>query len=226
VSAALERDPIATFRRWQEEARRSGVPSGSADRQGTSRTRAALWRALAWAAGGELPEANAATLATASGDGRPSARTVLVKSASEQGFVFYTSYLSRKAEELAANPRATLLFYWPWPPRQVRIEGAVERLAPEESDAYWRSRPRGSQLAAAASHQSAPLDGRATLLARVEALAREHRGGEVPRPSTWGGYRLVPDAIELWEGRPDRLHERVRYERAAARGWRAMLLQP
>ncbi len=157
------------------------MPAGSTDRQRMPRLRGVLWRALAWVAGGELPEANAATLATATREGRPSARTVLVKSASEQGFVFYTSHLSRKASELEANPRAALLFYWPWPPRQVRVEGAVEQVTAEESDAYWRSRPRGSQLAAAASHQSAPVDARATLLARVAELEREHRGGRLPR---------------------------------------------
>lgn len=223
----MDRDPIALFLAWQEEARRSGVPAGSTDRQGASRLRGALWRAVAWAAGGELPEANAAALATATRDGIPSVRTVLVKSASEAGFVFYTSYLSRKAAELEENPRAALLFYWPWPPRQVRVEGRVERVAPEESDAYWRSRPRGSRLAAAASRQSAPLDARATLVARVEALRREHAGREVPRPPTWGGYRVLPEAIEFWEGRPDRLHERVRYQRAGpGLPWQVGLLQP
>jgi pyridoxamine 5'-phosphate oxidase len=192
-----------------------------------SRVRGALWRAVAWVAGGELPEANAATLATATQDGRPSARTVLVKRASEQGFVFYTSYTSRKAAELQANPRAALLFYWPWPPRQVRVEGGVELLAPEESDAYWRSRPRGAQLAAAASQQSAALEARATLLARVEQLEREYRGRAVPRPQTWGGYRVIPEVMEFWESRPDRLHERVRYERSAfGEPWRVVLLQP
>jgi pyridoxamine 5'-phosphate oxidase len=223
----VDRDPIELFRLWQQEAHRSGVPAGSTDRQGMSRARGALWRVVAWAAGGELPEANAATLATATRDGHPSARTVLVKSASEQGFVFYTSYLSRKASELEANPRAALLFYWPWPPRQVRVEGPVERVTADESDAYWRSRPRGSQLAAAASQQSAPIDARATLLARVQQLEREHRGGAVPRPPTWGGYRVLPELLEFWEGRPDRLHERVRYVRAASgTGWRTELLQP
>ena len=223
----MDRDPIELFKRWQHEAHRSGVPAGSTDRQRMSRVRGGLWKAVAWIAGGELPEANAATLATATRDGRPSARTVLVKSASEQGFVFYTSYLSRKASDLAENPRAALLFYWPWPPRQVRVEGAVEQVAAEESDAYWRSRPRRSQLAAAASQQSATLDARATLLARVEQLEREHRGRDVPRPPTWGGYRLLPEVMEFWESRPDRLHERVRYERTASGlAWRAVLLQP
>ncbi len=223
----MDRDPIELFRQWQHQAQRSGVPAGSTDRQAMSRVRGALWTVVAWAAGGELPEANAATLATATRDGRPSARTVLVKSASEEGFVFYTSYLSRKASELEANPRAALLFYWPWPPRQVRIEGTVERLAPEQSDAYWRTRPRGSQVAAAASQQSAPIDARSTLLARVERLEREHRGRDVPRPPTWGGYRLLPEVMEFWEGRPDRLHDRVRYERTTAgEAWRAVILQP
>jgi pyridoxamine 5'-phosphate oxidase len=192
-----------------------------------SRLRGLLWRVLAWIAGGELPEANAVTLATATSDGRPSARTVLVKGISDEGLVFYTSFLSRKGAELEANPRAALLFYWPWPPRQVRVKGRMERLAPEQSDAYWRTRPRGSQLAAAASRQSAPIADRATLLGRVEALGREHRGREVPRPATWGGYRVIPELVELWEGQPDRLHERVAWRRAApGQPWRAELLQP
>jgi pyridoxamine 5'-phosphate oxidase len=223
----VERDPIELFGEWQREAHRSGVPAGSTDRQRMSRVRGAAWRVVAWIAGGELPEANAATLATATPDGRPSARTVLVKGASDQGFVFYTSYLSRKAAELEANPRAALLFYWPWPPRQVRVEGRVERLDAGESDAYWRSRPRGSQLAAAASRQSAVVDARPTLLARVEQLEREYRGRDVPRPATWGGYRVVPEVMEFWQGRPDRLHDRIRYERAApGEAWRTAILQP
>jgi pyridoxamine 5'-phosphate oxidase len=192
-----------------------------------SRLHGALWRVVAWIAGGELPEANAATLATATPDGRPSARTVLVKGISGEGLVFYTSFLSRKGAELEANPRAALLFYWPWPPRQVRVEGRVERLAAEQSDAYWRSRPRGSQLAAAASRQSAPIADRAALLARVEALEHEHRGREVLRPPSWGGYRVIPELVELWEGQPDRLHERVSWRRAApGQAWRAEVLQP
>jgi pyridoxamine 5'-phosphate oxidase len=220
---AADRDPIELFREWQRDAWGSAFSGGRA----AARVRRALWKLVALIAGGELPEENAAALATATPDGRPSVRMVLVKSVSDDGFVFHTSYTSRKGEEIEANPRAALLFYWPWPPRQVRIEGTVSRLSAEESDAYWRSRPRGAQLAAAASEQSAPITDRAALLAKLARLGREHGGGDVPRPPWWGGYRVVPDTIEFWEGRPDRLHERIRYRRAAAGApWRGDTLQP
>lgn len=182
---------------------------------------------MGWMAGGELPEENAAALATATPEGRPSVRMVLVKSVSEDGFVFYTNYGSRKGVELETSPRAALLFYWPWPPRQVRIEGAVARVTAAESDAYWRSRPRGSQLAAAASEQSAPIAGREALVEKVARVRSEREHRDVPRPATWGGYRVVPDVIEFWEGRPDRLHDRTLYRRASSgEPWRIEILQP
>jgi pyridoxamine 5'-phosphate oxidase len=223
---ASDRDPIELFREWHREAW-GGAPSTGAGARLAQRLRRSARGLVSWVAGGELPEENAAALATATPDGRPSARMVLVKKVSEEGFVFYTNYASRKGAELDGNPRAAILFYWPWPPRQVRIEGIVSRLSTEESDAYWRSRPRGSQLAAAASEQSAPIDDRAKLLDRVARLKSERGERDVPRPAGWGGYRVVPESIEFWEGRPDRLHERIRYFRAA-RGdpWRTEILQP
>jgi pyridoxamine 5'-phosphate oxidase len=170
---------------------------------------------------------NVAALATATGAGRPTVRMVLLKAASEQGFVFYTSYESRKAQEIAENPMASLAIFWPWPPRQVRVDGPVERVPREQSEAYWRSRSRGAQLSAAASRQSAVLKRRDQLVARVRELAQKYRGQPVPLPETWGGYRIVPLSIEFWEGRADRLHDRVRFDRLESRtGWRSILLQP
>jgi pyridoxamine 5'-phosphate oxidase len=186
-------DPLGRFQEWFEEARAAGV---------------------------EVPEAM--TLATADADGRPSARMLLLKSADERGFTFFTGYESRKGRELAQNPRAALVFYWRPLGRQVRVEGTVRRLSAEESDAYWATRPRRSRAAAAASHQSEPIAGRDELEAQFERLLP---GDEVPRPERWGGYLLEPDAIELWQHRDDRLHERFRFTRARE-GWVAELLAP
>ncbi len=157
-------------------------------------------------------------LATATIGGRPSARMVLLKSFDERGFVFFTSYDSRKGRELAENPRAALLFHWPG--RQVRVEGTVERVGAEESDAYWESRPAGHRRSAAASRQSEPIASREELEALVAAV-----GDDPPRPAWWGGYRLVPDEVELWEHRDDRLHDRRRWTRTDG-GWRPGRLQP
>ena len=188
-------DPIALFRAWFEEARAAGV---------------------------EVPEAMA--LATADADGRPSARMLLLKGADERGFTFFTGYESRKGRELAENPRAALVFYWPPLGRQVRVEGTVRKLSAEESDAYWSTRPMRSRAAAAASRQSEPLDSLDGLEAEAQRLLAEH-DGEVPRPERWGGYVLEPKAIELWEHGDDRLHDRTRYTRARE-GWRAERLAP
>ncbi len=160
----------------------------------------------------EVPDAVA--LATATPDGAPSVRMVLLKGADDHGFVFFTGYVSRKAAELDANPRAALLFHWDALGRQVRIEGRVARVAGQESDAYFATRPRGAQLAAAASQQSAVLRDRAEIDDRVAELAREHEGSDVRRPDHWGGYRLVPHTYEFWQHRDDRMHDRLRYRRS------------
>ena len=161
---------------------------------------------------------------TASADGVPSARMVLLKAADERGFTFFTNYGSAKASDLTANPRAGLLFFWP-PDRQVRVAGAATLVDPEESEAYWRSRPRGSQLGAWASHQSEVIDRRATLERRL-ADATERFPGTVPRPPFWGGFRIFPETLELWHHRDDRLHDRLRYRRREAGGWVIERLSP
>jgi pyridoxamine 5'-phosphate oxidase len=164
-------------------------------------------------------------LATATEQGAPSARMVLLKGADERGFVFRSSYEGRKARELAANPRAALLFYWQEPGRQVRIEGEVERVDQAESEAYFRTRPRGGQLAAWASTQSEPIGSREELEARFREVEAEYDGREVVLPPHWGGFRLVPESYEFWEHRDNRLHDRFRYSRTAG-GWVIERLSP
>lgn len=170
-------------------------------------------------------DATAVTLATATPDGRPSARVVLLKEADERGFVVYTNLGSRKARELDANPRAALCFLWPTIGRQVRVEGTVERVDDKEADAYFATRPRGSQLGAWASRQSAPLPSREELLESYHGAEARFAGGEVPRPEFWGGYRVMPERIEFWESRDDRLHVRTLYLRDGD-GWRHESLYP
>ncbi|MDQ3914866.1 MAG: pyridoxamine 5'-phosphate oxidase [Actinomycetota bacterium] len=192
----LDPDPIVQFRRWMEDALAAGLL---------------------------LP--NTMTLATATPDGRPSARMVLLKGFDHRGFVFYTNYESRKSRELLANPVAALVFHWPRLERQVRVEGRVEKVPPEESDDYFATRPFASRLGAWASHQSARLPSRDELDRRLEELTREHADGDVPRPPHWGGWLVAPGAIELWQGRPDRLHDRFLYERSGD-GWSVVRLSP
>jgi pyridoxamine 5'-phosphate oxidase len=173
----------------------------------------------------DLHEPNAMILATATTDGKPSARTVLLKGYDVRGFVFYTNYEGRKAKEIEANPTCALLFYWGELERQVRIEGRATRLSGEESDAYFASRPPGSRLGAWASEQSHPVEDRSILEERVRALEAEYEGREIPRPPFWGGYRIEPDTIEFWQGRENRLHDRIVYYRSVT-GWKIVRLQP
>ena len=173
----------------------------------------------------EIPEPNAMTLATAGPDGRPSARIVLLRGYDARGFVFFTNYESRKGRELEANPHAALVFHWHDLERQIRIEGPVERTSAEESDAYFETRPVGSRMGAWASRQSEVIADRKTLEDRVRALELEYPDGQVRRPDYWGGYRVIPSVIEFWQGRPSRLHDRLRYTRSA-HGWFIERLSP
>jgi pyridoxamine 5'-phosphate oxidase len=189
-------DPIAKYIRWLEQARRAGIPN---------------YEAVA--------------LATAAPSGKMSVRFVLLKGIDARGFVFFTDARSRKGRELRDHPRASFAHYWQAKGRQVRVEGDVEEVTPAEADAYWLTRPRQSRLAASASHQSARLRSRAELLARFARLAMKFSGREVPRPSSWTGFRVRPESIEFWTHREHRLHDREIYLRRG-RGWRRYLLQP
>jgi pyridoxamine 5'-phosphate oxidase len=207
--------------RLREEYTRAGLRESDADPDPIEQFRRWFGEALA----ADLHEPNAMTLATATPDGRPSARVVLLKGFDERGFVFYTNYEGRKSRELEANPRAALLFYWGELERQVRVEGRVWRVPDRESDAYFAGRPRGSQLGAWASEQSRPVRDRGALERRLRELEGEYEGREVPRPAFWGGYRVVPETMEFWQGRENRLHDRLRYRRAEG-GWKIERLQP
>ncbi|WP_437730330.1 pyridoxamine 5'-phosphate oxidase [Sorangium sp. So ce1335] len=173
----------------------------------------------------EPTDATAMTLATADASGRPSARMVLLKGIDDRGFVFFTNYASRKAAELEANPFAALCIHWAKAAEQIRVEGRVERIGEAESDAYFATRPRGSQIGAWASRQSAPLPSRERLIERVDEIEARFEGRPVPRPAFWGGYRVVPERVELWRGQESRLHDRVVYLRDGD-GWRVERLYP
>ncbi|HEV7683165.1 MAG TPA: pyridoxamine 5'-phosphate oxidase [Pyrinomonadaceae bacterium] len=193
----VDRDPLTLFQRWLHEARAVGINL-----------------------------AEAMTLATATPEGKPSARLVLLKQADEHGFVFFTNYHSMKARELDSNPQAALVFYWPQLERQVRVEGKVERTPAAESDAYFKTRPRESQIGALASPQSQVIASRAALQARADQIENSYEGREVERPAHWGGYRLHPERIEFWKGRPGRLHDRISYERETDGSWTIKRLAP
>ncbi|MEY3982862.1 MAG: hypothetical protein RL160_419 [Bacteroidota bacterium] len=191
----LPDDPLRAFEFWFEEARQVSV------------------------------EPNAMTLATADAQGRPSARMVLLKGLDAGGFIFFTNYLSRKGREIDENPFAALVFYWEALERQVRIEGRLSRLTPEQNDAYFLSRPHGSQLGAWASMQSQVIADRAEMEQKLRALEETYTEGSVPRPPHWGGFCLFPETIEFWQGRSNRLHDRLHYERIGSQ-WRIQRLAP
>ena len=183
-----------------------------------------VWFTAAVEAG--IHDANAMALATATLDGKPSARVVLLKDFDESGFVFYTNYASEKGQQLEENPRAALVLYWMEVERQIRIEGPVEKTSREESEQYFHTRPAGAQLGAWASRQSEVIDGRRVLNARLEEMTERFAQGEIPLPPHWGGYRLKPERIEFWQGRPDRLHDRFRYTRQKDGSWQIDRLAP
>jgi len=193
----LDPDPIRQFKAWFDDA-----------------------------VGAKIPHADTMVLATATPDGVPSARVVLLKSVDERGFVFYTNYRSRKGKDLESNPHAALTFFWPELDRQVRIEGSVSRLTPTESDVYFSSRPRDNQLSSVTSAQGQVIESREELDRRFEGVKRLYDGGPVPRPAHWGGYSVQPVSIEFWQSRVARLNDRVIYHRGKEGVWTKTRLQP
>lgn len=190
-------DPISQFSKWFSEALDGGIY-----------------------------EPNAMTLATASTDGKPSARIMLLKGFDDKGFTFYTNYLSRKGRELTKNPNVTLLFFWPELERQVRIEGVVEKVSKEESEKYFHSRPVPSQLGALVSQQSQEIQSKTLLLDKLQTLEKEYEGKKIPKPSHWGGYIVKPQVVEFWQGGEARLHDRIVYKKADKAKWKIVRIAP
>lgn len=197
VEKKAPKNPLALFQKWFKEALKA-----------------------------EVLDVNASALATVSRKGIPSNRIVLLKGVDHQGFVFFTNYQSQKGREIAQRPVASLLFFWPQLIRQVRIDGKVEKISAKESDAYFKTRPRGSQLGAWASEQSEVVPNRAFLEKCMKALEEKYKDKVIPRPPHWGGYRITPRSIEFWQGRPNRLHDRLRYVRKSKKAWHMDRLAP
>lgn len=197
TEAETNADPIQQFKTWFEQA-----------------------------VSAEILEPNAMTLATTTSDGKPSARIVLLKGVDERGFAFYTNYNSLKGQQLSQNPHAALVFWWAELERQVRIEGRVEKLSAQESENYYHSRPRNSQLGAWVSNQSQVIDSRAVLDRQLEELQQKYTHREIPRPPHWGGFRVIPSTLEFWQGRPSRLHDRLRYRLTTEKRWVRERLAP
>ncbi len=218
--ADLQANPIGQFTEWFEHAR--GARKGGRLRKFFVE----LYKAFITLGGAEPLDVNAMTLATVDAQGHPSARVVLLKGVDERGFTFFTNYESRKGQELAGNPEAALVFYWAEIARQVCVAGTVSRLPEGESIAYFDSRPRGSRIAAWASHQSSVIPDRAALEQRWREFETKFPAAEVPKPPFWGGYILKPTRIEFWQGRPNRMHDRFRYLRQADGSWKIDRLSP
>jgi pyridoxamine 5'-phosphate oxidase len=215
----LKSDPLAQFEAWFQQS------AGEATQSRWRKIGIALFKLWSAICNQRPPDINAMTLATVDKNGQPSTRTVLLKSVDQRGFIFFTNYASRKGRELAENPNAALTFFWSELERQVCIAGTVKKLPPAESEAYFKSRPHGSQIGAWASNQSEPVPDRAFLEARWQALEKEFPKA-VPLPPHWGGYILAPERIEFWQGRPSRLHDRFSYTRQADGAWKIDRLAP